>query len=114
MHRSRLLVLLGLVAAGFVAGRLALGDEPKQPPQRDPEEIFKLGDTNKDGKLSKDEFKKLVGNRPRFKDNPEIIDRVFDRLDTNKDGFLSLEEFKKFGTLGGNQPKPAEQPKPVE
>src|SRR5947209_1325742 len=100
MHRSRLLVLLGLVTAGFVAGRLALG----QPPPRDPEAIFKSADADKDGKVSKDEFKKFMANRPRFKDNPDLIDRVFERLDTDKDGFLSLEEFKKLNELPGGPP----------
>lgn len=43
---------------------------------------FDLLDTNKDGKLERDEV-------------PQRLRRLFDRLDTNKDGVLTFEEFEK-------------------
>jgi hypothetical protein len=66
-----------------------------------PEVVFKRIDTNRDGKLSKDEFKVFIdkASKGKFKDRPELIDRLFDRLDTNGDGFLSLSEFKKLPEL---------------
>lgn len=45
---------------------------------------FAKGDTNKDGKLSREEIERY----------PEIASR-FDQIDGNKDGFLSREEFSK-------------------
>lgn len=45
---------------------------------------FAKADTNKDGKLSREEIERY----------PEIASR-FDQIDGNKDGFLSREEFSK-------------------
>jgi EF-hand domain pair len=66
-----------------------------------PEAVFKRIDTNKDGKLSKEEFKAFIdkASNGKFADRPELIDRLFARLDTNGDGFLSLSEFKKLPEL---------------
>src|SRR5947207_1156150 len=68
MHRSLLLARAGLLALGL-AGLAALfgpssGQEPKVKPFLDPERAFKIGDTDKDGKLSKDEFAKLLADPP--------------------------------------------------
>jgi hypothetical protein len=81
-----------------------------------PELLFKKLDADGDGKLTKDEFKKLgdmIGQlgQGKLKDNPElmdkILDRMFDRLDADGDGKISEEEFKKFGEglgqLGGGK-----------
>src|SRR5262249_20655359 len=75
------------------------GQEPKIKPFLDPERAFQLGDTDKDGKLSREEFAKLMANNPRVKDNPKAADFLFNRLDTNGDGYLSLEEFKRIAEL---------------
>ncbi|MBO0699008.1 MAG: DUF1553 domain-containing protein [Zavarzinella sp.] len=104
MTRSLLLARAGLLALSL-AGLAALsgpssGQEPKVKPFLDLEGAFKVGDTNKDGKLSKEEFEKLLSNLPRIKDNPKAADFLFNRLDTNGDGFLSLDEFKKIAELG--------------
>jgi len=92
-------IALAFLCAGFGALLLhsepTAGQEPKAKPFADPESAFKLGDTNKDGKLSKDEFEKLLSNLPRIKENSKAADFLFNRLDENKDGSLSLDEFKK-------------------
>src|SRR5262245_32013869 len=62
--------------------------------QVDPAVPFRLGDKNKDGKLSRDEFLGLVNKKGKLKDNPELGRQVFEKLDTNKDNFLSLDEFR--------------------
>jgi len=96
------------IAAGFLFGGLLAiivtstdmtGQEPKKGPLLDPEAAFKLGDTDKDGKLTKDEFLKLRA-MGKDKDNPKVNDFIFDRLDADKDGKLSLDEFKKIRDLG--------------
>jgi hypothetical protein len=82
-------------------------DKPKQ----DPEKLFTFADANKDGKLSRAEFRKLLANNAKLKDNPKGIDQLFDYLDTDKDGYLNLAEFKKITSLG--QPKDKEKDKPA-
>ena len=76
-------------------------EEKATPKHGSPEVVFKRIDTNKDGKLSKDEFKAFIdaASKGKFKDRPELIDRLFNRLDTNGDGFLTLSEFKKLPEL---------------
>jgi len=74
------------------------------------EGMFKRLDADSDGKVSKDEFKKLADAGPggKLKDNPELLDRIFSRLDANGDGSISAEEFKKFGEGKGKGGKPGE------
>jgi len=52
----------------------------------DPDKVFEKLDTDKDGKISKEEVDKA--DRPRLKEN-------FSKIDTDNDGFISKEEFKK-------------------
>jgi Ca2+-binding EF-hand superfamily protein len=58
---------------------------------------FQKLDTNGDGVLSPDEFKKLGEHfrpEPKHKERPNL-ELQFKKLDTNKDGKLSGDEFKK-------------------
>lgn len=87
---------LGCLTIGLIASQADLGAQPKA----DPERAFKRGDADGDGKISRDEWKKLVENAPRFKAAPRGNDFLFDRLDENKDGFLTLDEYKKISELG--------------
>lgn len=89
--------MLRLLLAFAVTLVIGLGvaqaqDTTKKPPQRQRksvEERFKELDTNKDGKLSKEEF---------MKDVPEARkaarEKRFEEMDTNKDGFVTLDEMK--------------------
>jgi Ca2+-binding EF-hand superfamily protein len=49
---------------------------------------FDMFDTNKDGKLSKEELKKVLDTT-----NSEYIDVLVKIIDNNKDGFISFDEF---------------------
>jgi hypothetical protein len=77
-----------------------MSGQEKIRPFVDPEGAFKIGDTDKDGFLSREEFRKLMASLPGAKDKPKAADFIFDRLDANKDGKLSLDEFKKIAELG--------------
>jgi hypothetical protein len=72
--------------------------------QPDPVAAFKFADTNKDMRLSLEEFQKAVGRNPRLKGDPELTRRLFNQLDTDKDGFLSLDEFRKLPAFAGAAP----------
>src|SRR5882724_6177109 len=52
------------------------------------QQLIAVLDTNKDGKLSKEEF-------------GHITTEVFDKLDKDKDGFLSVEEAQAITSVGG-------------
>src|SRR5688572_15379210 len=104
MTRSLLLARAALLALGL-AGLAALsgptsGQEPKVKPFVEPERAFRLGDADKDGKLTKDEFAKLLANNPRIKENPKAGDLLFARLDADGDGKLTADEFKRIAELG--------------
>jgi cytochrome c553 len=93
------IALTGCLTVLAISTSEIVGQE-KIKPALDPERAFQLGDTDKDGKLSREEFAKLMANNPRVKDNPKGPDILFNRLDENKDGFLTLDEFKKIAELG--------------
>ena len=106
----RKLSLIALLAVFTLSGSgEARAQKPRRPGvgNRDPEALFKKLDTNNDGKLSRDEFKKFVEmmaqKSEKLKDKPELIDKVVDRLfeklDANGDGFISKDEFKKIREL---------------
>jgi Ca2+-binding EF-hand superfamily protein len=111
---TRLLCAAGLLGALVLADVTGAADDDKKDKGkgqglRDPEAVFKKLDTNKDGKLSKEEFMKLAELRAKSggdKDKAkEFLEQLFTKLDTNNDGFLSLEEFKKISELRPKKPK---------
>lgn len=91
-----LLSLFVLVAADVGADDQQ-DDAKKNAIKLDPEVIFKTMDANKDGKVTKEEFKKAADQLGQG----QLSDQIFNSLDANKDGSLSLEEAKKFNGLGG-------------
>lgn len=61
----------------------------------DGQALFRVLDTDANGKLSKDEATKAAERVPRLRDNPGILDRLFERNDSDKDEQLSQDEFDK-------------------
>jgi len=91
------LLLLSCSSAAFA------NDDPQGKGKRahNPEAVFNKLDTNGDGKLSKEEFSKMVERmREKAKSKGKTLpvgsgERLFNRIDTNHDGYISLDEFKK-------------------
>jgi hypothetical protein len=86
--------------------------------QLDSARLFQMLDANRDGQLSKDEFKKLATlGQGKYKDRPEVFDQVFTRLDADGNRALSAEEFKGLTALRGwsgppSSPIPTPAPAP--
>lgn len=67
-----------------------------------PEVAFKKMDADGDGKVTKDEFKRLFEQAAKGKLGDKggaVGDRIFDRLDADRDGKLTLDEYKKVEQL---------------
>lgn len=83
--KKALIVGLGIAVAVMVSG-VAQAGEGKGPHKGRGAEWFATADTNKDGKLSLDEFKAACKGGD--------AEAKFQQADTDKDGFLTPEELK--------------------
>jgi Ca2+-binding EF-hand superfamily protein len=108
----RLPNVLTVTAALLLTAGVSPAQDAKQEARKiEPDKLFKKLDANNDGKLSREEFKKVTElGLVRLKDRAEILDKLFDRLDANADGVLSGEEFGKFGSLAKRIGDAAGQP----
>lgn len=92
----RLLTLITLSTVAMTMPALALD---KKADRASAQENFKQADGNKDRKLTKAEFRKLIdanaadnlGKAPMIK-RFGAYDTAFARVDTNKDGIITLKE----------------------
>jgi thiol-disulfide isomerase/thioredoxin len=82
---------------GYVETFAPVGEAPPtiRRAAGDGQALFRVLDTDADGKLSKDEATKAAERVPRLRDNPGILDRLFERNDSDKDEQLSQDEFDK-------------------
>lgn len=94
MLRTVLVILLsGCVAmVAMVSDGNAQQEQAKKAKRL--EAIFKKLDENNDGKLSLEEFRKIVEFHPKLKDKANAISKRFAKLDKDGDGAVSLAEFK--------------------
>ena len=86
---------IGTLLVALTAGFLLSGVQAQDTKKVDVEAIFKKLDTNKDGKLSKDEFLKLCDN---FKNKDKARDKLtaaFEKFDMDKMG-LTQDQFRKY------------------
>ncbi len=60
----------------------------------DADGAFRLLDTNRDGKVDKAEFARIVEISPRMRDQRDKVDAIFEALDKNGDGVLTLDEYR--------------------
>ena len=67
---------------------------------------FKVLDSNKDSKISAEEFHASF-NTPDLKDtyDPKESERIFALMDTDADGFISIEEWVAFYQQGAQDPE---------
>jgi Ca2+-binding EF-hand superfamily protein len=86
-------MLLAAFAAALLLGGVRAQDTTKK--KLDCEAIFKKLDTNKDGKLSKDEFLKLADNFKNRDKAREKLVAAFEKFDADKMG-LTQDQFRKY------------------
>jgi hypothetical protein len=81
-----------ILAIALVAGMVLpiMGGAQEKKGKKTPEEQFAALDSNKDNKLSKDEYVARLEGEKKSKG-----EQRFGRWDKNSDGFLSLEEYKE-------------------
>lgn len=99
--------------ANFVAAKADKAAKKAKKKVGDLDALFTKLDTDKDKKLSKDEFAKIIDEQKKApnakakkkKKVDAIIDTAFTKLDENKDSSLSLDEFKKYAGLKGEKKK---------
>ncbi|MCL4201627.1 MAG: serine hydrolase [Pirellulaceae bacterium] len=70
--------------------------------------LFEHLDTDRDGKVSKEEFRKLASlGQGRLRGRPELVESLYEQLDTDRSGTLSEEEFRGLARLRPGPPPPA-------
>jgi len=89
LKQSNLILAVVLVAAGAIGASAAIADEPVPDTGRlktgltSTAQLLQLMDTDKNGKVSKEEFMRFM-------------EAEFDLADINKDGELDPKELKRF------------------
>lgn len=92
------MILIASIASCSSSKKTAANEQPNgAPPSTD--ELFVQMDSNKDGKLSKEEVKGPIAND-------------FSKIDTNSDGFISKEELNKAPKPSGQRPQGGQQGPP--
>lgn len=72
-----------------------------QPNLEEMKLVFNKFDSNKDGKISPDEYKLALRALGRSKNDEADVSKAFEFFDSNEDGFIDFEEFMKMQSQGG-------------
>jgi EF hand domain-containing protein len=102
--------LYGWLLAALVFGSIgAAADDQGKKPKGNLDAIFKKLDSNKDGKLDRDEFLRLA-DRAKEKDQARAkLSQTYDKLDPEMKG-ITKDQFRRFlenGKNGGTNSKSA-------
>src|SRR5262245_49742616 len=101
---TRWIGMIPLFGAALLISPAAAEAKAKAGPRHHLAALFTKLDTNQDGRLSLDEFKKLSDlGKGKLKNKPKRLEKLFRRLDANQDGSLSPQEFKGLAKLRGKQ-----------
>ncbi|HSH94503.1 MAG TPA: EF-hand domain-containing protein [Roseimicrobium sp.] len=106
-HASAARLVFSIVFGALMQSPISLpaADEPKGPrPNVPPEQMFQRMDTNRDGKVSREEYDNAMRFAPRYRDNPQQAQVIFRQLDTDGDGSLSVQEFGRVAAMAGRGP----------
>lgn len=106
-------LLLTIVALSLTVGTAEAGAKANKSAKKGDigAMMFEKLDADKDGSITKDEFKKVAEmgkgkGKGKLADKPELLTKLFEKLDANKDGKLSKDEFKiAKGDLRGDKKK---------
>jgi len=117
--------LLACALGFFCTAAATLADDEKKPETPKPTAKGKLGnfdktklfgqmDADKDGKVTKEEFKKFrEAMAEKIKDKlpggagvlDKAFDGMFEKMDADKDGIVTKEEFEKYQPAGNIDPE---------
>ena len=86
---------LFLLATSLLANSSVTAQDGIKKGKLESEALFKKLDTNKDGKLTKDEFLKIADNLKNKEKVREKLGLAFDKIDPDSKG-VTLEQFKTF------------------
>ncbi|XP_071164345.1 calmodulin-like [Mytilus edulis] len=95
MNTHTLMVTCQYFALLVADNRISMSSEISEEQKQDIKEWFDICDTDKDGKLAKEEIATLlrvVGNNPTEDD----ITRIFTEVDTDGTGLIDVEEFQAY------------------
>lgn len=95
---------LGVLALGLFAFSQGNAQDRQKP---DPEKMFTILDTNKDGSISLEEMK---ARKRKNEVSDEMQEKRFAKIDTNADGAVTLEEFKAGIANRGNKGEGKKKP----
>ena len=117
VHLAALFCFSCTAAMTFADDEKKKTDEPTKPTAKgkiDKSKLFEQMDADKDGKVTKEEFKKFRETMAeKLKDKlpgggamlDKLFDGMFEKMDADKDGVVTKEEFEKYQPAGNLDPE---------
>jgi Ca2+-binding EF-hand superfamily protein len=100
MAKTAIVLVAGfLIATGLFQATAVAGDKDQTVAEKAGERFAKL-DTNRDGKLNKEEFKKFEPQKHKVGTSRKVTNHdKFHQYDRDNDGFISPAEFRRIFEL---------------